>query len=102
MYLINLLGYLGLAVSATLGLSLQTLLLGYLTYQRIGTFWTKAWWREIRQIVVATISAGFVACAFVHYNTSPPLLQILLVGAVGSFTYMIVIKLINSHKEVIY
>jgi putative peptidoglycan lipid II flippase len=97
--LINLIGYVGLALSAALGLTLQTLILGWLIYHRIGTFWTAAWWQEIRRIMVATISAAFVTSVLVYSWTSPPILQILIVGIIGGFVYLVVLQLTKIQKE---
>jgi putative peptidoglycan lipid II flippase len=97
--LINLMGYLGLALSAALGLTLQTLILGWLIYHRIGTFWTDAWWREIRRIMVATISATFVTSVLVFSWTFTPILQILIIGIIGGFTFLAVLQLAKILME---
>lgn len=89
----NLIGITGLVLSATLGLTLQALILGWLVYRSLGTFWTTEWWRGVRRTVYAAIAAACVTGFLAYSWNYQPILQILAVGAIGGFTYLAVLQL---------
>jgi putative peptidoglycan lipid II flippase len=82
------LGYNGLALSAALGLVIQLVVLGWLTWRSLGAYWTPAWWRDLVWITSATaLLAAVVLVATQHWHTVKPMALLLISSLLGGLTY---------------
>ncbi len=90
--LIPILGYNGIALSATIGLSMQAVVLGWWVWRRIGRYLTRAWWRRVAWAMVATIVAsGTVSLLVAQLSAVPALVMLVSGGALGGVVYLAVL-----------
>ncbi len=91
-------GYTGLAISAALGLSLQTLILGWLVWQRLG--WPAHWQRSVWQTILATCGAALCSGGLAaSLSAAQPLITIVACGLMGSFVYLLLLRLLTLKEN---
>jgi putative peptidoglycan lipid II flippase len=95
--LIQRFGYVGLALSATLGLATQLLLLGRLVRRQMGTFLSATWWRSGLRAIMAT-ALGMPVAVLVAQGLHPwPAAAVLLAsGVAGGLTYVVGLRFLGE------
>lgn len=90
-------GYDGLALSAAVGLSVQLLVLLWFVRRRLGRYLTMSWWGRAARVIAAT-GCAFVMAGLLHSRllTAPALVDLILSGAGGSVTYLLVLRLLEQ------
>lgn len=92
-------GYIGIAISAMVGLTLQVLVLGWLAQRRLGTGFIYHWWREARVVIIASILASLgIVLASKQFLSAPALVNLLVSGMLGGFIYLLIIGSTNWRK----
>jgi putative peptidoglycan lipid II flippase len=97
------LGYVGLAVSAAIGLSLQVVALTWWTSGTYGFKFTKYNWREITQTIIAAFLA--ITISFLIYTAAEPapsIVKILVCSLSGALVYILSLYLANNFRRVFY
>jgi putative peptidoglycan lipid II flippase len=92
--LIGLFGYIGLAISALIGLTVQAGVLSWLVRRSLGFYVGAGWWRDVGLTILATSFA--VASAGIAYHflySAQPIFQILVCGTLVCVIYLIVLSL---------
>ena len=95
--LIHSFGYVGLALSAALGLSIQALGLGQLVRHHLGTYLTAAWWRGVLKIALASalgIPVAGLMAGKLHAWPAP--VALLVSGTLGGLTYVVVLRFLGK------
>jgi peptidoglycan biosynthesis protein MviN/MurJ (putative lipid II flippase) len=97
------LGYIGLAVSAAIGLAIQLVALAWWTRSTFGFKLTKNNRREITQSIIAAFFA--LTISFLLYNATksiPSILVILICSVSGAFVYILGLYMSNNFRRVFY
>jgi putative peptidoglycan lipid II flippase len=92
-------GYDGLALSAAIGLSMQLLVLLWLTRRRLGDYLTSAWWWRAFRVVAAT-GCALVVAGLLHgrWSTASALVNLLASSVAGGLTYLLTFLLLDRRK----
>jgi peptidoglycan biosynthesis protein MviN/MurJ (putative lipid II flippase) len=90
--LIRSFGFIGLAFSAMVGLTLQVIVLGWLAQRRLGIMFVFQWWRDARLVILASIIAS-ITIGLIAWQlwSSPAMVTLLVSGIFGFFVYLLVI-----------
>lgn len=89
-------GYSGLALSAAIGLTLQAGILGWWATRQVGTFLTRAWWRDVGRIALATtVTAGVIGFAIYQLESTTPILVLSAAGVSGGLVYLIALHVLG-------
>lgn len=97
------LGYIGLAVSAAIGLAIQLVALAWWTRSTFGFKLTNNNRREITQSIIAAFFA--LTISFLLYNATksiPSILVILICSVSGAFVYILGLYMSNNFRRVFY
>lgn len=97
------LGYIGLAVSATIGLILQVVALAWWTKRTFGFMFNTSNWREIAQTAIAAFLA--ITTSYLLYNaakTFHPVLIVLVCSICGALVYILILYLSKNLRRVFY
>jgi putative peptidoglycan lipid II flippase len=96
-------GYIGLAVSAALGLSIQALILGWIVRRQLGGYIQSNFRRIAGLVTFASLIAVFVAGSLDRYiNTSTPFLSLVVSGGLGAVTYGVFMIIPKLFRNVFY
>jgi putative peptidoglycan lipid II flippase len=99
--LIRSFGFIGLAFSAMVGLTLQVIVLGWLAQRRLGIKFIFRWWRDARLVILASIIAsitiGLIARKFL---SSPAIVTVLVSGMFGCITYLLIIGASKNWRKI--
>ncbi len=101
--LIPRLGYIGLAISATIGLTIQVLALAWWTTSTFGFRFNASNWGKIIQITVAALCA--LLAAGLLYNAAKansPILIVLLCSICGALVYILILYLSKIVRKLFY
>jgi putative peptidoglycan lipid II flippase len=90
--LIKQMGYTGLALSALIGLTVQVFLLGWLSYRRLGKYWSADWLKSIRETAFSTLAAAIVLSLLVFFLPFEPFWLASISGLVGVGTFFIMLQ----------
>lgn len=90
--LIRYFGYLGIAISALVGLTVQVLFLGWLIQRRLGMHFVNQWWQDARLVILATFLASFMIAVLARQLlASPAIVALVVSGVSGVVMYFLVI-----------
>ncbi len=82
-------GYIGLAVSAVGGLTIQLLVLSWLTWRSLGKFPEVSWWRDFAWPIMACSAASIaVSLILARQLVLTPIFVLVISGTVGSLIYV--------------
>jgi putative peptidoglycan lipid II flippase len=97
--LIRYFGYIGIAISAMLGLGLQVIVLGLLAQRRLGTSILSLWWRDARLAIIASILASLgIILISRQILAAPAIVNLLASSLLGGFIYLFIIGSSNWRK----
>ena len=92
-------GYIGIAISAMVGLTLQMLVLGWLAQRRLGSSFIYQWWRDARLVILASLLASIgIVLISKQFLSAPAAVNLLVSGMLGGFIYLLVIGSTNWRK----
>jgi len=99
--LIRTFGYIGIAFSAMVGLTLQVIVLGWLAQRRLGIGFIYQWWRDARLVILASIitsiAIGLISKKFL---SAPAIITLLVSGVFGCFTYLLVLGYSKNWRKI--
>ena len=94
------LGYNGLALSATLGLSVQAGALAWLAQRRLGAYLTSTWWRDAGRVVLAiAIAAATVSLLAICLPGVSAMVILVGSGALGGTTYLAAVRILSRIRN---
>lgn len=92
-------GYIGLAISAAVGLSVQLLILSWLTWRSLGEFSDIRWgWDFARPLLACSAASIVVSLITAWQPLVTPLVLLIISGAVGSMIYVSVLLVPNLSR----
>jgi len=94
-------GYIGIAFSAMLGLTLQVIVLGWLAQRRLGIDFVSQWWRDARLVILASILTSIaIILSAKQFLTAPAMVTLLVSGAFGCFTYLLILGYSKNWRKI--
>lgn len=93
--LISAFGYNGLALSATIGLAIQALILGGLVRHRLGSYLTNDWWRGALCALLALMAAAGVGQALLTWTLLPAWARLLTTSLLVGAVYLTVLGVLS-------
>jgi putative peptidoglycan lipid II flippase len=95
------LGYIGLALSAAIGLSVQAGVLAWLVRRRLGTYLMLGWWGDAARVALAAAAAAIVAGLVAsQMSAAPAVVTVLAGGALGTLAYLSVLGALNAMRNI--